>query len=382
MAQRPFEQIPTIEEEEEEEQAMAEQEEEEEPEEAEEGFEQEEDDEEPAKPMGTVIEYSGTGAERRKHYRSFIYDERIFELGQTVLLTPDVIGKPYVAIIKEITEDTDGKLWVRGQWFYRPEDVYVEGDNCWKSRDSRDLFYSFHCDEVPAESVMHECVIHFVPLHKKLPIRAQHPGFIVQKLYDYGQKKVLDLVGGDYDKQKRNDIDLFFEKTRERLGELPDLLTEDSSAQKDDCLKSKKNLGRTSKPQVSGVDPTTRFDQLEKAYSPGSSVTDVSKYHAILSKFRVLTGDPHRDKWLEKLLHGSQLVCSSKEVLPTKDSGSYSAISDVNFKIHWPDEAIPIIATLERVTYEAMGVDFQKYNQKMRKLDFNLKAGKHILLIV
>lgn len=32
------------------------------------------------------------------------------------------------------------------------------------------------------------------------------------------------------------------------------------------------------------------------------------------------------------------------------------------------------MTTLEKVSYEALGSDFQKYNQKMRKLDFNLKV--------
>jgi hypothetical protein len=32
------------------------------------------------------------------------------------------------------------------------------------------------------------------------------------------------------------------------------------------------------------------------------------------------------------------------------------------------------MASLERATYEAFPSDFQKYNQKMRKLEFNIKV--------
>ena len=66
---------------------------------------------------------------------------------------------------------------VTGQWFYRPEEAEKKGGGSWQSRDTRELFYSFHRDEVPAESVMHKCVVHFVPIHKQHPNRKQHPGF-------------------------------------------------------------------------------------------------------------------------------------------------------------------------------------------------------------
>jgi hypothetical protein len=34
---------------------------------------------------------------------------------------------------------------------------------------------------------------------------------------------------------------------------------------------------------------------------------------------------------------------------------------------------VSIMASLERSTYEALGSDFQKYNQKLRQLLFNIK---------
>lgn len=43
-------------------------------------------------------------------------------------------------------------------------------------------------------------------------------------------------------------------------------------------------------------------------------------------------------------------------------------------RICWPDDAVPAITALERATHETLGLDFQKYNQKMRQLDFNLKV--------
>lgn len=41
----------------------------------------------------------------------------------------------------------------------------------------------------------------------------------------------------------------------------------------------------------------------------------------------------------------------------------------------WPGAAVPAIADLEKVAHDTYSVDFQKYNQKMRSLAFNLKVA-------
>lgn len=42
--------------------------------------------------------------------------------------------------------------------------------------------------------------------------------------------------------------------------------------------------------------------------------------------------------------------------------------------ICWPDTAVWVVTSVERAAHEALSSDFQKYNQKMRQLDFNLKV--------
>lgn len=54
-------------------------------------------------------------------------------------------------------------------------------------------------------------------------------------------------------------------------------------------------------------------------------------------------------------------------------------ISQAGEKICWPDTAVAAITALEKASHETLGSDFQKYNQKMRQLDFNLKV-KYLLL--
>lgn len=200
---------------------------------------------------------------------------------------------------------------VTGQWFYRPEEAEKKGGGSWQSCDTRELFYSFHRDEVPAESVMHKCVVHFVPINKQLPNRKQHPGFIVQKVYDTVEKKLWKLTDKDYEDNKQHEIDLLVQKTLSRLGSLPDIEPEEANPeQEEQQLKSKRSFRRRnmSPLDVSREEDAT-FQQL-KAETPGSCLDNASEYVAILVKFGALTGDTHRDKCLEKLLQGVQYICN------------------------------------------------------------------------
>nr|CAD1834847.1 unnamed protein product [Ananas comosus var. bracteatus] len=339
----------------------------------EEAVAEEEDEEdgsqEDAKPIGDVVRVSGKGRKKKKHYASFEYDGNVFELEDPVLLTPeDKKQKPYVAIIKvkdffflliinlglvfdsssfffelfsvckislglelfhcDITQDIEGNLMVTGQWFYRPEEAEKRCGGSWQARDTRELFYSFHLDDVPAESVMHKCVVHFVPLNKKLPLRSEHPGFIVQKVYDTVERKLWKLTDKDYEDNKQHEIDLLVQKTRRRLGELPDVEPEENASETVEQLASKRTIRRKLMNPIDvsrADDSTTRSDHLMKADTPGSCTSDTLKYNAILSKFKALTGDSYRDKWLDKLLQGIRVACSPKEDVSSDDKMSGSA---------------------------------------------------------
>ncbi|KAJ8555769.1 hypothetical protein K7X08_013265 [Anisodus acutangulus] len=208
--------------------------------------------------------------------------------------------KPYVAIIKDITQTKDGNMMVTGQWFYQPEEAVKKSGGSWQSRDTRVLFYSFHRDEVPTESVMHKCVVHFIPLNKQIPRRKEHPGFIVQKVYD------TELMRLDYEDTKQHEIDLLVQKTIARVGHLPDIETEDNLAapvSQEDQLKIKRLL---KKKNMMSLD-VTRDDEApsrsgqSRAETPGSCANNASEYFIILSIFKVLTGETQRDKWLETI---------------------------------------------------------------------------------
>lgn len=312
-----------------------------------------------------------------------------------MLLSPEVENqKPYVAIIKDISEMKSGTMMVTGQWFYRPEEAEKKGGGNWQSNDTRELFYSFHRDEIPAESVMHKCVVHFIPLNKQIPHRKQHPGFIVQKVYDTDLKRLFKLTDKDYEDNKQHEIDLLVQKTMSRLGDLPDIETEDTAADQEDQLRNKRLLKRKNMSvlDVSRDDEaTTKSGQSTRAETPGSCASNASEYYGILAKFNALTGETHRDKWLEKLLQGVQFICSTvdsnlgdnKEGVanavnrPSSEpaNGSQDKSQNSGATFLWPDAAVPAVSALEKVSHEALSSDFTKYNQKMRQLSFNVKSN-------
>ncbi|XP_019156290.1 PREDICTED: uncharacterized protein LOC109153023 isoform X2 [Ipomoea nil] len=358
----------------------------------------EEEAQEDAKPIGDVIRVSGKGRGRRNHYKSFEYDGLSYDLEDPVLLVPEVQNqKPYVAIIKDISQTSKGNMMVTGQWFYRPEEAEKRTGGNWQSRDTRELFYSFHRDEVPAESVMHKCVVHFIPLNKQIPNRKQHPGFIVQKVYDTEQRKLFKLTDKDYEDSKQHEIDLLVQKTMSRIGDLPDIEPEDlSTVHEDQLLKSKRLLRKKSMHLLDvsrEEEAPTRSGQSLKAETPGSCASNASEYFTILKNFDVLTGADHRNKCLEKLLQAIEFMCNpwdggqgdAKEKCisdgsdPDKTNsskhvnGSQENCSNGEANFHWPDSAVPAVVSLERAVHDALSSDFQKYNQKMRQLLFNLK---------
>ncbi|XP_047160193.1 uncharacterized protein LOC124830501 isoform X2 [Vigna umbellata] len=358
---------------------------------------------EDAKPIGEPVRVSGKGRGRKRHYDSFEFDGIQYTLEDPVLLVPEDKGqKPYVAIIKDITQSNSGNVKVTGQWFYRPEEAEKKGGGNWQSCDTRELFYSFHRDDVPAESVMHKCVVHFVPRHKQLPKRKDHPGFIVQKVYDTVERKLWRLSDKDYEDIKQQEIDVLVQKTLERIGELLDIEPKEEAPDYDeDQIKHRRSLNRksVSPPNASKEEEETpRSEQHPKSEPPVNCVTsNASEYYGILVEFNALTGDSHRDKWLERLLQRIQYMCDcndSKE----RDKGlgkgnsdeinggsmhiSSESLNDCQDKFQknsksfiWPDAAVSAIVSLEKASHDALSSDFMKYNQKLRQLAFNLQKN-------
>ncbi|KAL0297648.1 UNVERIFIED_CONTAM: hypothetical protein Sradi_6816900 [Sesamum radiatum] len=264
--------------------------------------------------MGTVVRVSGRGRGRRNHYESFEYNGHQYWLEDPALFHPENKNqKPYVAIIKDIAKTWQGELMI--------------------------------------------------------PSRQKHPGFIVQKVYDTEQRKLFKLTDKDYEENKQHEIDVLVQKTLARLGDLPDLAPEDTIVDHEAPLKRKRLLKRRSMTLLddSREDEGLSRSQSLKPETTGNTASS-SEYYAILSNFKQNKQNNEEDRI------GSDVRSpSSKSGGSNNESHDKTPKDDVSFD--WPDAAVPAIAALEKAAHDALSADFQKYNQKMRQLAFNLKSN-------
>lgn len=105
----------------------------------------------------------------------------------------------------------NGFVMLRVQWFYRPEDMTNEIDVT--TFDAREIFYSTHKDEVPAETIMHSCTVQYITQPSDIPNSKENPGFIVQKLYNIDTKGLVKLTAEKISRYTKNEITPVVEKT-------------------------------------------------------------------------------------------------------------------------------------------------------------------------
>ncbi|CAE6007928.1 unnamed protein product [Arabidopsis arenosa] len=299
-----------------------------------------------AQPLGEVSKVTGKGAKKKSHYKTFNFRGSQYGLEDSVLLVPDnPNSKPYGAIIKDIyipNKEKYVKLAV--QWFYRLEDVDKKLVAKWESKDSRNLFYSFHRDEVFAESVKYKCVVHFVPENKQIPNRSEHHGFIVQHVYDFVKKKLRKFTDNVFNVHQKNEIDRLVAKTILRVGDLPDI-------EKDEKTKNSRSKRIVQK----------EYMGKGKRRSPKAGTV----YKSILEDFDLLTGDSDRDKGLEELLEAVKDECRTTKKKQARDSDFY-----------WPDDVVPVVRALEQVLYDSLAEDMSKYNHKLEIMVDELKNSR------
>ncbi|KAG7627295.1 Bromo adjacent homology (BAH) domain [Arabidopsis thaliana x Arabidopsis arenosa] len=178
-----------------------------------------------AKSIGKPIKYTGKGENKKCHYETFEFHGKQYRLKDFVLLCPeDNKQKEYIAIIKDIySQEKDGLVKMEVQWFYRREDIEEKHFGKWKTENPREIFFSFHCDEVFAESVKYKCLVYFVPDDKQIPNRIHHSGFIVQMVYDNVRKKVRKFSHEGFEEEQKFEIDMLVAKTVSRIGNLVDV---------------------------------------------------------------------------------------------------------------------------------------------------------------
>ncbi|XP_019085825.1 PREDICTED: uncharacterized protein LOC104713975 [Camelina sativa] len=299
-----------------------------------------------AQPLGDVSKITGERQKKKNHFKAFKFHDKHYKLEDSVLLvSEDPDRKPYIAIIKDIYIPNKEKyVKLEVQWFYRPEDVDKKSIGNWESKGTRSIFYSFHRDEVFAESVEHKCIVNFVPEDKQIPNRREHPGFIVQEVYDIVKKKLRKLSDDDFDVHQKQEIDHLVAETVLRVGALPDIGEENQTTKTSSCKGSVRK----------------RYSRKAETTSPKTRL----KCKSILEDFELLTGNLDRDKTLDELLKAFKHKCRTTK----KHDGK----SDY----YWPDDVVPVVRALEQVLHDSFGEDMSKHKQKLEILTDELKISR------
>ncbi|XP_006293314.2 uncharacterized protein LOC17885963 [Capsella rubella] len=169
--------------------------------------------------VGKCIKVTGGGENRKCYYETFQFRGTQYSLEDTVLLAPYESKKTnYIALIKDIyVKKKDGFVKILVQWFYRRKDIKIKHAGKCKSGDSEEIFFSFHKDELFAESVRSKCLVYFLPDDKQTSNRTQPPDFIVQKVYDNINNKLRELSDKGFNVHQKFEISTLVAKTISRI---------------------------------------------------------------------------------------------------------------------------------------------------------------------
>ena len=232
--------------------------------------------------------------------------------------------------MQKIIQTKDGIVQIIGQWFYRPEEVEKEGGGTWTSSNSKELFYSFHIDEIPIESIMHKCQIYFIPLNKHLPQSHKYPGFIVHWIYDVCKKKLCNLSDKEYKKSMQEEIDFFVERTYKALKELSNIDNDEhiTHEHEDILLESKLKKKVPTKRILTPLnlsseeynvnefknEALTPNKQVEnaKVETPMSVSSTDLEISTLLKNHGAILGVHARDRWMEKLMKTIKNLCEGE----------------------------------------------------------------------
>ncbi|XP_010412499.1 PREDICTED: uncharacterized protein LOC104698806 [Camelina sativa] len=300
-----------------------------------------------AKPIGEVIKRTGGREKITCHYETFEFHGTRYGLQDTVLLAPEISNQNYyVAIIKDIyVKEKDGLVKLEVQWFYRREDIKIKQVGKWESENSREIFFSFHRDEVFAESVKHKCLVYFVPDDKQISNYSEHPDFIVRKVYDGINSKLRKFSDKGFNVRQKVEINILVENTISRIAHL---LDNNNNFQMTKISRRKRSVRKRC------VSSKTEIE------SSGNN----AEVNPVSEKLESLpSSDFDRDKKMVELLEAllQHICCASKE----KQAGDVEFLS--------PDNVIVVVFALEEALYDSFGEDTPMYKYKLELLVEKLK---------
>ncbi|KAG2678990.1 hypothetical protein I3760_11G029700 [Carya illinoinensis] len=156
----------------------------------------------------------GSSSSNLSSANSFTKDGREISVGDCALFKPPQDSPPFIGIIRWLIADKENKIKLGVNWLYRPAEVKL-GKGVLLEATPNELFYSFHKDEIPAESLLHPCKVAFLPKGVELP-----PGissFVCRRVFDITNKCLWWLTDQDYINERQEEVDQLLYKTQMQM---------------------------------------------------------------------------------------------------------------------------------------------------------------------
>uniref|UniRef100_A0A1J3F704 Uncharacterized protein n=1 Tax=Noccaea caerulescens TaxID=107243 RepID=A0A1J3F704_NOCCA len=167
----------------------------------------------PSRVIATV-EALGSSSLSLSSSSSFSKDGRRISVGDCALFKPPQDCPPFIGLIRLVIPEKEGKLKLRVNWLYRPAELKL-GKGILLEAQPNEVFYSFHEDEIPAASLLHQCKVTFLPRGVELPSGIS--SFVCWRVYDVMNDCIWWLTDQDYTDERQQEVDRLLCKTHSEM---------------------------------------------------------------------------------------------------------------------------------------------------------------------
>ncbi|PWA77137.1 bromo adjacent homology (BAH) domain, Transcription factor IIS [Artemisia annua] len=141
---------------------------------------------------------------------SFSKDGRKIKVGDCALFEPNHNSLPFIGRICKLILGEVNSVSLSVSWLYRPADVKLK-DGALLEAAPNEVFYSFHRDEIPAASLLHQCKVTFL---RKGELPSGISSFVCGRVYDIEAKCLWWLTDKNYINERQVEVDQLLDKTR------------------------------------------------------------------------------------------------------------------------------------------------------------------------
>ncbi|KAL2340872.1 hypothetical protein Fmac_008812 [Flemingia macrophylla] len=142
--------------------------------------------------------------------KSFCKDGRKIIIGDCALFKSSDDRPPFIGVIRCLTIDKENKLKLGVTWLYRSIEVKLSKGGPLEAAPN-EIFYTFHKDEIYAESLLHPCKVAFLPKGAGLPSGVL--SFVCRRVYDIANKCLWWLTDQDFINDCQEEVDKLLYRT-------------------------------------------------------------------------------------------------------------------------------------------------------------------------